>query len=90
MGQELIKLKQIEPITANDIPIEVRDKHYVHEQRTANTVWRVKHNLGKMPSVECWGNGNRMHGQIVPVEGDELNKLDIIFCVATKGVATCN
>ena len=53
MGQELIKLKQIEPITANDIPVEVRDKHYTHEQRTANTVWRVEHNLGKMPSVQC-------------------------------------
>ena len=88
---ELIKHKQIEPLTPSDIPVEVRDKNYVHIQAASDTVWRIKHFLGKAPSINCYDrNGNKIYGDEVPVEGNELNELDIIFCIAVKGTANCN
>ena len=87
----LIKQKQIEHLTPSDIPVEVRDKNYVHNQAVSDTIWRIKHYLDKIPSVDCCDrNGNKVYGDEIPVEGNELNELDIIFCVPVKGTCTCN
>ncbi len=88
MGQELIKLKQIEPITANDIPIEVRDKHYKHEQFNTSNVWIIEHNLGKLCSVQAYDtNYNRIFGKI---STNELNRIIVNFSQPFSGMAICN
>ena len=88
MGQELIKLKQIEPITANDIPIEVRDKNYKHEQFNTSSMWIVEHNLNKICSIQAYdANLNRIFGKITT---NELNKIIINFSQPFSGTAICN
>ena len=78
MGQELIKLKQIEPITANDIPIEVRDKHYTYVAEGAILECTINHNMGKNPSVSITDidKTKSMYGRIQYID---LNTLKITF-----------
>lgn len=88
MGQELIKLKQIEPITANDIPVEVRDKHYTHNQDVSSVKWYVQHNLGKLPSVQIFDTqGAEWECDIVHTDSDNL-EINVGFPLSGKAI--CN
>ena len=90
---ELIKHKQIEPFTVENIPVEVRDKNYVHTQAASDTVWMVRHSLGKIPNVMCYQGNNIILGDIIIDDTDiekQLNELTIIFNFAVKGKAICN
>ena len=74
-------------IAPSDIPAEVRDKNYTHNQDTASFVWFVKHNLNKKPSIEIFRNNNTIYGEIEFVSDNELT---ITFCVEVKGTAILN
>lgn len=88
MGQELIKLKQIEPITANDIPVEVRDKNYVHNQNYPSDSWNIKHDMNKKPSVQIFDNDSNEY------EADKIyidsNNVEIKLEVSISGFAILN
>lgn len=64
------------------------DKHYVHNQGAANTVWSVNHSLNKYPSVMVVDSaGTVVVGQIDYVD---LNNLTITFNAAFSGDAYIN
>ena len=90
MGQELIKLKQIEPITANDIPIEVRDNHWEYIQDAASSSWVIDLPvwLKDYPSVETYNAGNsRIFGAIDFITSKQVN---ILFNSPITGKAVFN
>lgn len=85
---ELIKQKQIEPLTPGDIPVEVRDKNYIHEQRFGTDLWEIQHNLSKYPNVTTYGsNEEQIIGDVTHV--DNMN-LQIKYNVPCQGIAILN
>ena len=75
-------------IAPNDIPIEVRDKHYKHEQFNTSDIWIIPHNLNKLCSIQTYNSdGDRIFGRITT---NELNNIIINFSQPVSGMAICN
>ena len=84
----LIDRKQIEPLSMDDIPIEVRDKHYIHNQDVASIKWYVQHNLGKFPSVQIFDTqGAEWECDVVHADSDNL-EINVGFPLSGKAI--CN
>jgi hypothetical protein len=64
------------------------DKHYIHDQASAATVWTISHNLGKRPSVTTLNSSNVV--VFGHVEHIDNNNLTVTFKYATIGKAYCN
>jgi hypothetical protein len=65
-----------------------KDKNYIHNQGTADTVWTINHNLGKYPSVTVKDTaGNEVEGV---VSQTDINNLTITFNSSFSGEATLN
>ena len=61
---------------------------YIHNQSTATTVWKITHNLGKMPNVKVIDStGALVYGTVVYDRDDEFNKVTISFGGAFSGRA---
>ena len=84
----LIDRKQIEPLSIEDIPVDVRDKHYVHNQVQANSEWDVVHNLNKKPNVQVFNEQNQLI--VAFVEYIDNNKLMVKFNESWCGSVVCN
>jgi hypothetical protein len=64
------------------------DKHYIHEQLSAQEVWTIPHNLGKRPSVTATNSSNVVvYGYVEHIDN---NNLTVTFKYATMGKAYCN
>lgn len=75
-------------ISPSDIPIEVRDKHYVHNQDISTIKWYVQHNLGKFPSVQIFDTqGVEWECDLVHTDN---NNLEISIGFPLSGKAICN
>ena len=85
---ELIKQKQIEPLTPSDIPVEVRDKNYKHIQEYPSNIWNIEHSLGKSPSVQIFDNDNNEYD--VDKEYIDGNNINVKFEVSIAGIAILN
>jgi len=64
------------------------DKHYMHIQGSASTVWVIPHNLNKYPSVRVFtGFGDEVVGDVVY---DSVNQVTITFSAVFAGRAFLN
>lgn len=64
------------------------DKHYLHVQATAATVWTIPHSLDKYPTVAAVDSLQRVI--LGEVQYVDLDSLTITFSVAVAGKAYCN
>lgn len=64
------------------------DKHYIHNQVVASTIWLVSHNLEKFPTLMIVDSGNSI--VMGDVEYLDLNSLQITFNIAFSGKVYCN
>ena len=71
-------------LEANQMP----DKHYVHDQATPASVWNIRHNLGKKPSVMVIDSaGSEVIGAVKILDD---NNIRITFSSSFSGKATFN
>ena len=86
----LIDRKQIEPLSMDDIPVEVRDKHWEYIQDAASSSWVIDLPvwLKDYPSVETYNAGNsRIFGEINFITSRQVN---ILFNSPITGKAVFN
>lgn len=64
------------------------DKHLVHTQGSAETVWTIQHNLAKKPSIQTYDlDGNRLLGiEAYP----DNNTVTVTYISANAGIAILN
>lgn len=73
--------------TTSEIGI-ISDRTYIYTQTTANTVWRIPHNMDKYPSVTVKdSDGNIVIGELDYVD---TNNVKITFSAAISGTAYLN
>jgi hypothetical protein len=67
---------------------ETNDKHYTHNQNSANSTWNITHNLGKHPSVSVvLSTGLQGFGAVTYIDN---NNLTIAFSGPETGKAYMN
>lgn len=75
-------------IDAKTLKNDVPDSSYIHTQGSAATVWYIKHNLNKRPSITIVDTGDNV------VEGQEIykdnNNVELHFEAAFTGKAYLN
>ena len=74
----LIDRKQIEPLSMDDIPIELKDAHWEYIQDAASSSWVIDLPdwLKDYPSVEIYNTGNsRIFGAINFITSKQVNIL---------------
>ena len=64
------------------------DKHYTHNQNTADLIWVITHGLGKHPSVEVVDSAGSV--VIGDIEHIDLNTIKLTFTAAFSGKAFLN
>ena len=86
----LIGRKQIEPLSMDDIPIELKDAHWEYIQDAASSSWVIDLPvwLKDYPSVETYNTGNsRIFGAINFITSKQVN---ILFNSPITGKAVFN
>ena len=90
MMRALIDRKQIEPLSMDDIPIELKDAHWEYIQDAASSSWVIDLPvwLKDYPSVETYNTGNsRIFGAINFITSKQVN---ILFNSPITGKAVFN
>lgn len=83
LGKDL--LNRITAIETN--PVD-SDKHYVHNQGVASTIWTITHGLGKYPSVTVVDSANtEITGEVKYMD---LNTIELTFSSEFAGKAYLN
>lgn len=70
------------------IPVSTRDKNYIHDQTSPNTIWNVAHGLGKFAAVDVVDSGGSVVMPNISYVDD--NNIQLTFGSATSGKAYVN
>lgn len=66
----------------------IYDKNFIHNQKTASSVWAINHLLSKLPSVTVIDSANNVViGDVVYIDNDNIS---IVFSSEFSGKAILN